>query len=254
MSWAARRRFVILLIIGAVVVAFLTTVGVATFYDAPSCSDGKQNQGEIGVDCSGPCSSICTSEAQSPTVLFTKAIPNGAGRVDVIARVENKNADAAAKNVPYIVTLYGADQSLIQEISGNVDLPPGTSVPVFIPGISSGKQTNVRAFLEIDSSSPRWFYMTSDPRIMPAVSNTKLGGIASAPRIEAVLTNPSIFTLTNTKVIVLVRNDKGDVIAASSTIIPAIPAQGKMTATFTWNVAFQNMPASIEIVPIVQLP
>src|SRR3989344_7202851 len=95
MSWAARRRFIILLIIGAVVVAFLTTVGIATFYDAPSCTDSKQNQDETGIDCGGSCSRICTAEAQPPTVLFTKAIQNGEGRVDVIAEIENKNADAA---------------------------------------------------------------------------------------------------------------------------------------------------------------
>ncbi|MDP2655638.1 MAG: hypothetical protein Q8P17_03865 [bacterium] len=253
MSWAAGRRFIILLIVGAVVAAFVAIVGIATFYKSPSCSDSKQNQDETGVDCGGSCAYLCTEQKQPPTVLFTKAIKNGEGRVDVIAKIENKNADAAAKNVRYKVTLYSSDQSLIQEITGTMDIPPGVSVPVFVPNIPSGKQTVVNAFLDIDESSLQWFYMISSTRTMPTVSNIKQIGTISEPRIEAILTNASASVLSNIKAVVLVRNDKGDVIAASSTIILTIPAQGQATATFTWNSEFPEVPASIEVVPIVSL-
>ncbi|MDP1706950.1 MAG: hypothetical protein Q8L30_00065 [bacterium] len=254
MSWAARRRFIILLIIGAVITAFLTVIGIATFYKEPSCSDGVRNQDETGIDCGGSCNYLCIEQQNPPTVLFTKVIQNVNERVDVIAEVENKNAVAAAKNVPYKITLYGSDQFLIQEITGTVDLPPRTIVPIFFPGISSGKQIATRAFLEIDYSSIKWFSMQSDLRILPNVSNLSQTGTTSSPRIEAVLTNSSVNILTNVKAIVLVHNEKGDVIAASSTIVPYIPAQGKATAVFTWNYEFPSTPASIEIIPIVSLP
>lgn len=254
MSWAAGRRFLILLIIGAIVVAFLTVMSIATFYKAPSCSDNRQNQDETGIDCGGACQYLCTEQKLSPTVLFTKAIKNGEGRVDVIAKVENKNADAAAKNVFYKVTLYGSDQSIIQEMTGTIELSPSASVPVFVPNIQTGNQTVVSAFLDIESSSLRWFSMPSDTRIIPKVSNTRQTGTASSPRIEATFTNPSAITITNMKAVVLVYNGNGGVIAASSTIVPAIQAQGQATATFTWNYAFSDVPASIEVVPIIPLP
>ena len=253
MSWAARRRFIIALIVGAVVVAFLATLSIATLYKAPSCTDGVQNQDETGVDCGGACSYLCIEQQHPPTVLFTKAIQNGTGRTDIIASVENKNVAVAAKNVPYSITLYGADQSLIQRVTGTLDLPPSVSVPIFVPDIPSGKQVVANAFLDIDASAPQWFSLPVDPRIMPTVSNTKHSGPSDAPRIEAVLSNPSITTLTNVKAIVLVRNDRGDVIAASSTIVPIIPAQGRATATFTWNGAFSSASASVEVVPIIPL-
>src|SRR3989344_8998610 len=233
MSWAARRRFVILLIIGAVVVAFLMTVSIATFYKSPSCTDRAQNQEETGIDCGGPCSYLCREQQQPPTVLFTKAIQNADGRIDVIAYIENKNPDAAAKGVPYSITLYGTGQTLVQKVAGTLDLLPSASVPVFVPGISSGKQKVVNAFLNIDASAPRWFSMPVDTRIVPTVFNTKQSGATTTPRIEAVLTNPSITTLTNVKVIVIVHDEKGNVIAASTTVIPIIPAQGQSIATFT---------------------
>ena len=243
-----------MLIIGAVVVAFLVTIIIATFSETPTCSDGIQNQDESGIDCGGSCAYLCRAEQLPPTVLFTKALNNGVGRTSIIASVENKNPRAAAKNVPYRVTLYGAKQSFIQEVTGTFDLSPGATVPVFIPSIPSGRQAVVSAFLTVDASSLQWFTLTNDSRVIPIVSNTKQGGTPSAPRIEATLTNPSITVLTNVRVIVLVRNEKGDIIAASQTIVSTIPAQGNATATFTWSTAFPSIPASVEVVPSIPLP
>ncbi len=252
MSWAARRRFLILLIVGTVVVAFLATLSIATFYKAPSCTDGVQNQGEQGVDCGGPCAYLCTAEEQPPTILFAKAIGNGSGRTDVVASIENKNA-AAAKDVPYSVQLYSKDKFLIQEVSGTVDLPPGATVPLFIPGIVSGKQSVANVFIIIDPTALKWFTF-AETRVIPLVSNTKQVGTSDAPRIEADFANPSVIRLTNVQAVVLVRDENGDVIAASSTILPVIPAQGQATATFTWNSAFPGVPASIEVAPVIPLP
>lgn len=254
MSWAAKRRFFILLIIGAVVVAFFVTLLIATFYRAPTCTDGIKNQDEAGIDCGGACSYLCFEQELLPTVLFTKALQSGSGHTDVIAMVENKNATAAAKNVSYNITLYGAGQSLIQKVTGTMDIPPGTRVPIYVAGIASGKQKAVNAFLDITTSSLRWFSATNYIRIMPAILNTKQTGTATAPRIEAILANKSISNMTNVKVVVLVRDNKGDIIAASTTIIPILSAQDQETATFTWNEAFTSAPASIEVVPIIPLP
>lgn len=254
MGWAARRRFFILLIVGSVVVAFLAVVLISAFTKTPSCSDGIQNQNEEGIDCGGSCSYLCINLQRPPTVLFTKTISNGAGRTDVVASVENSNVTSAAKNVPYTVTIYGANQVFVQEVTGTLDLPPSSIVPIFISGISSGNQKVTNAFLTIASSSPQWFTMTSDSRVRPVVTNAILGGSESVPRIDAVLGNAGIVTLTDVPVIVFVHNNQGEIIAASKTIVPTIPAQGQATATFTWNSAFRNVPAKIEVIPVISLP
>ena len=96
--------------------------------------------------------------------------------------------------------------------------------------------------------------MTTDPRIIPTVPNTIQSGSADTPRIEAVLANGSALPLMNVRAIVFVRDAYKNVIAASETILPLIPAQGNATATFTWNSAFSSVPASIEVMPIIPLP
>ncbi len=254
MSWAARRRLTIFLILGAVIVIISIVIFATVFYKAPSCVDGIQNQGEMGIDCGGPCPYLCNALEQPPTVLFTTVLTNNAGRTDIVASIENKNIDAAAKGVPYTIMLYGSNQTLVQKISGTLDLPPGAKETIFMPGVASGTQKITSAFLSIASSSPRWFTMTVDPRIIPTVSNIIQSGSINAPRIDATLTNSSVTTLEDVRVIVLVRDAQNNIIAASETIVPSIPAQGTATATFTWNNAFPSIPVSIEITPVIPLP
>lgn len=253
MSWASQRRFTILLILGAVVAAFVAILSMTVFYKAPSCSDNIQNQGETGIDCGGPCPYLCTEQQRPPTVLFTKAVSSGTGRTDIVASIENANTAAAAKDVPYTVTLYSASRAIIQTVTGTVDLPPSTTVPVFMLGVASGKQAVASAFLTIDPNAPRWFTMTTDTRVKPTVSNIVQGGTVDAPRIDAVLTNPTSVDITNVQAIVLVHDAQNEVMTASQTILPVIPAQGQVTATFTWNSAFPSVPAAIEVIPVIPL-
>lgn len=254
MSWASRRRLVIALIAGAVVIAFLTIVIISALYKTPSCTDGVQNQGEAGVDCGGACAYLCTAQMQAPVVLFTKAVSNGAGRTDVVAMVENKNATAAAKNVPYRITLYGAGNIFLKSITGTIDLPPNTRMPVYVAGVTSGNQKVSSAFLEVSASAPLWFKATTDPRIVPTVVSTTQTGTTNAPRIETTLANPSAITLSNVRAIAIVNDNNKNVIAASETVVPFIFAQGQAIATFTWNNAFASLPALIEVIPVIDLP
>jgi hypothetical protein len=253
MSWAARRRFIILLIVGTFAVAFLALVLISTFYKTPSCSDGVQNQDEAGVDCGGPCAYLCTDLEKPPAVLFTNVLETS-GRTDIIALVENKNIDAAAKNVKYDISLYGEGQIFLQKIIGTTDLPPRTTVPIYIPGITAGNQKIVSAFLNIEAPSPQWFHLSADSITLPTVMNTAQTGTPKAPRIQAILANPTGIKMFNVQVIVLVRDINKNIIAASRTVMPVIPAQESATAIFTWNEAFPGVPASIEVAPIPQMP
>lgn len=254
MPWAARRKLVIMIIVGAFIVAFLAIVLIAVLYKTPTCSDNVRNQGEVGVDCGGPCQYLCSSQVLPPTILFSKALDNGLGRIDLIASVQNKNISAGAKNVPYHVTLYSSDQSLIREFDGTIDLPAGATEPVYVPGVATIKEKVIGAFLAIASNAPRWYSMNADPRIVPKVVDTVRGGTASNPLIQAVLYNPSGNPMSNMQVIIFVHNFKTDVIAASQTVVPTIPAGGQAVASFTWNSAFKSSPASIEVIPVIPLP
>jgi len=255
MVWASRRRLNVVAVITTVLLIGAAIIFTASFYRAPSCTDKKQNQGEAGIDCGGPCAFLCTAQNVPPITLFTGLIHNATGRTDLIASIENKNFDAAAKNVQYKISLYTENGYFIKNLSGTVDLPPRTVMPIFVPGISVEKRAPARAFLAVATSSPMWYTLTTDPRNMPIVSHTTLGGTTAAPRIEAVLTNESIVPIASVRVIVFVRDtNSSNIIAASATVVPTVPAQGQTTATFTWNEAFASPSVHIEVIPVIPLP
>jgi len=254
MSWATKRRLIILCIVGASFGALFALLSFATLYKAPSCVDGLQNQDETGIDCGGGCAYLCSAAMQPPTVLFTKILDNGTGRTDVLASIENKNQNSATREIPYRVTLFDANQVLIQEVRGVLELPPGTTIPLFIPGIAVGKQTVTKAFLTLDDSQVKWYTLSSSDRVLPVVVDTKDVGTETQPRIEATLQNTSVTPLRDVSTLILVHDVRGQVIAVSETLIPLIPAQGEAKATFTWNGSFTGVPAVFEVIPRVPLP
>lgn len=253
MHWAARRRFFIFAILGAVAAAVLAVIILAAVYDAPSCRDATQNQGEEGIDCGGPCATLCNALLEPPTVRYTQALPRSKSQIDIIASVENKNPDAAAKGIPYTVTLYGSDLVLLRELRGTLDLPPGATVPVYVPGVGIGGHTVANAFLTIDETSVVWYRLTAGVPL-PTVTASAIGGDTSAPRITATLANGSASALNNVRAVAIVRGAEGRVIAAASTLVPSIPAFGEAEAVFVWTVPFAAVPLSIEVIPSLPLP
>ena len=255
MDWAERRRFTIGAILIAVVLVVLAIALTAVVYEAPSCVDNKQNQSETGIDCGGPCTNLCTAQQEPPVTPVPRLLRNSAGRTDLIASIENRNSDAAAKRVPYTIKLYDANLTFIKEIKGFVDLPPRSIVPLFIPGVAFGGDLGMRASLEIVASEVAWYTLATDPRVIPKVESSPPSGSSSAPRIEATLTNTSLTTLANVHVVALVRDTtSGNVIAASETVVPTIAPQGKAVATFTWNEPFASPSVRVEILPVIPLP
>lgn len=248
------RRVIVFLVFLAVLGVLAATAYFLFLYRAPSCTDSIQNGREEGVDCGGSCPYLCNASLEAPTVLFTKALPSGTGRTDVIALVENKNRFAAARDVPYTVAVYGYDQALIQRVEGTLELPPGASVPVFYPGIASGKAAPASAFLSIDIDTIKWYALPEDPRVLPRVSDTVLGGATTSPRITAIFSNPDVLPMKNVRAVVLVESGAGNAIAASETLLASIPPQGRAIATFTWNAAFPEEPARIQVLPVIPLP
>jgi hypothetical protein len=254
MTWAAGRRLIVFAVFAAMLLVLATIAYYTFFYQAPSCKDGAQDGSETGLDCGGSCPYLCASDEEGPTVLFTKALLNGEGRTDVIALVENKNTAAAAKDIPYTLTVYGYDQSLIQTVSGILELPPGATVPLFVTGIASGSATPGASFLTIDGEKVLWYPLAEDPRVLPKVSDIVLTGASTTPRITATLANSDVVAMRNVRAIALVRDGSGNAIAASATLLSSIPASGQATATFTWNAPFPGAAVSILVLPVIPLP
>lgn len=253
MSWAERRRATILIIIGAVAFAFVVIILIATFYKAPTCTDGAQNGDEQGVDCGGSCAYRCAAQVASASVRFALPLSPFSGRTDIIAYIDNPNASLAAKKAPFTVKLYGPDGMLVASGTGAADLPPASVIPVFIPNLYTGSQPVARAFLTLDAGAQ--FYEYQDARTIPQATGWVNDGTADAPRIVATLANPSAKPLYDVKVVAAVFDaGTGNAVAASQTVVPSIPPGGTAQAVFTWNAPFAAAAVSVDVKPVIPLP
>jgi hypothetical protein len=250
--WGRHRKALIVAILLCIAGFLVAVTLIATLYKAPSCNDDTQNQGETGVDCGGPCSHLCTPDTLKAQVLYARPLTQKPGRTDVIASIANKNPDAAAKNVPFTVTLYGGDGTVLATKQGTVDLPPGSTVPVFIPGLYSGFQSVAHAFLTIDDNAVYWYRYTDTRPVLPTSNVTVTPG--DAPRATASVSNPTAYPIFNLPVVITVFDASNNAIAASRTVVDQVPPQGSASMIFTWNAAWNGTPAREEVVPQLPLP
>ena len=155
MTWAGRRQAIIIGVGIIVIAAFLFPILKPIVAPNPTCSDGRQNQGELGVDCSGPCQKICSSEAAKVSVLWVRPFKVAEGVVSAVAYISNPNPSFEAKRVPYTMRVYDGKNLLVAERRGRTDIPAKASFPVFEGGIPSGKTEVKTAFFQF-LDEPEW--------------------------------------------------------------------------------------------------
>ena len=144
-SWAAKKQLtfflVFLIIIGAAVGFWLK---IAT----PSCTDGKQNQGEKGADCGGPCAKECLGEIKDLAVLWSKPLKVAGSNYDAVALVENRNLFLSAKSVKYQFKFYDDRNILIASRQREIFINPNQKFAVFENSIDVGARKPTKVFLE----------------------------------------------------------------------------------------------------------
>lgn len=251
MTWASRRQFLIISGIVAVFAAIIFATAIAVFYKTPTCTDGKQNDDETGIDCGGSCTYLCRVDVEMPLVRFVRSFSPQPGRYDVIAYVDNRNTSAGAKDVHATVELYDENRFLLGTKDATLDLPPGATVPVYLPEAYRGDKRVAQAFLSFDEPSLR-FFEPKKPHIVPTVTNVEMLN-ADTPRIRATLVNPTAFPLYNIRPIATVFDSDGNAIAASQTILPQLGGQAETNVLFSWTAAFPSVPARVEVLPLIPL-
>src|SRR3989344_4168769 len=135
MSWASRRRTIYAI---GVILFFLIVVGGPLLYSylktPPTCTDGRQNQGETSVDKGGPRPLLDTSSLSPSAILWTRSFYVRSGSYDAVAYIQNPNQEAGVRAVSYRFVL-------IAERTGAAFLMPGGITPVFEGAIDTGNRT-----------------------------------------------------------------------------------------------------------------
>ena len=118
------NRFLKQLVYG---VGFLAVLGAVIFgfyliflKQPQSCFDKKQNQGEEGIDCGGPCEQFCVASDTKPVELLGKPrVFYVGGNSSLLAQVQNPNSALALERFDYEFALKGDGGAVLKTISGS---------------------------------------------------------------------------------------------------------------------------------------
>ena len=232
MSWSGKRKFGYLTLFVGVIVLFAGVPIFFSFYEKPTCFDGKINQGERGVDCGGPCSQLCSADYTAPRIFWTYQTRVVSGVYNVMAYGENPNQSVGAEDVPYSFKLYDAEGILVAEKRGRGSIPPASKFAFFEGGIQTGKREPVRATVDI-ISSPQWTFARAYTSLRTLSIDVSSEGVGT--RAEARIKNEYInTTIADINAVIILYDAEGNRVAFSKTRIESIAPGETQTLYFTW--------------------
>lgn len=249
-TWSSRRKSAYGFSVLIILVLLVGVPAFFLFYKAPTCSDGKQNEGEQGIDCGGPCVKLCPSAFLPPEVIWTKSEQVAPGIYNVAAYVVNNNLDGGAYDVPYEMSLFDAEGVLITTEDGSMTVPPHRNTLAFQGSVSTEKRTPAKAIITL--GSPNWVKQIDQLGEL-AITDKKYSEDWDSSSLQVTLQNNAVTPYTNLSVYVVLYDGQGNAIDFSKTAIDSIPPNGgTVVAPFTWPVSHNGNVISIEVLPVLE--
>ncbi len=246
-EWATTRK----LAYTVGVVLFFAMLGIIGYfwhyYEAPSCTDGKQNQSEEGIDCGGTCAMACSSSVAMPIDLWRRSFLVAPGFYNAVAYIENPNPNLGVQKATYRFKLYDEQNVLVAEREGKVFIAPNERFAIFEPRIKTGERIPKRTFFEFLTFSDWIKNDTEKSKIL--VRDEKFSNISTLPRVDAILQNGTIVDIHDIDVVAIVYDKNENALAVSATKVDVLKGDSSQAITFTWPTPFSNNPTHVEIIP-----
>lgn len=253
-TWALKRQILYV----SILIGFFAILGFLIIYPKlnkePTCSDGKQNGFETGVDCGGMCARACIAEVDPISVIWTRAFRVIPGRYNAVAYLENHNKNAAVSKINYRFRFADANNIYIGKREGSTFIPPGGNFAVFEPGIDIGNSIPVYVTFEF-TQVPSWIQVAQDKidQLKISVSDITLMDESTNPRLTATVTNNSLFVIPEVTVVVVLYDAAGNTVSASRTYLEVLGPEQKIQVNFTWPEAFVAPIVVKEIIPMFNI-
>ena len=251
MTWALKRQifYVVILIVFISIFGFL--IIYPSLSKAPSCSDQKQNGGETGVDCGGPCALACVTQVDQVSVLWARAFRVVPGRYNAVAYLVNHNKNTSIQKINYQFRFADANNIYIGKREGSTFIPPGGNFAVFEPGIDIGNSIPVYTTFEF-TENPVWLQVPQNKidQLKVLISNIQLTNESTSPLLSATIKNNSLFTIPNVGVVAILYDKNGNAVSASRTYLDQLDPLQNTSITFTWPEPFKDAVVAKELIPM----
>ena len=231
-SWSTKRRLVqggVFVVVVALLTGF---VFWSIFYKAPTCSDGRKNGDETGLDCGGSCKKLCTSDTLNPIVLWSKIFNVSGDVYTAVAYIENPNNNSTNQKAKYQFSIYGEDGQIITTKEGETSIPKGKKFAVFESGLSLKNGKPKTADFKFLSFSSWEKDLVVEPEI--SIKYSALTSTSSVPRVTGTISNDSLVSIHSLELAVFVLDGNENVVAASNTFVDNLVKRTTQDFVFTW--------------------
>lgn len=231
MSWAGKRQAMYAAAVIGVIAVIAGGLWFVFSYHTPTCADGILNQNEEGIDCGGECAKLC--QAPRVSALWARSVKVADGVYHAVAMVQNPEADAGTEALPYVFSLYDADNILIAERRGEMRLEPGEITPLLETNVVTGSRAPSRTFVTFGASE----WKKTERSVNPVAIDSEKFDPASL-NLTARIRNTSPTAVSGITLTALLYGEGDTLVGASQTVVPSLPPRGDTNVIFTWQEDF----------------
>ncbi len=251
LSWRVRRYLVVFLVLGALV-GGMGFFAVQYLLPAPTCSDARQNQGEHGVDCGGPCEPCELKNPKPLTIFWVKGIPAGENIYDAAVQIRNENEVLASGRLEYEFTLFD-EFGPVARRGGSTFLLAQETFVLAEAGLAT---TRLPIRAEFRVTRVPWEVRRDIPPALVVERREyrveeRAGGKQSI--VEAVLANRSPFDLARVEVRFALFDQQGNVAGVNRVVVENLAAGGRASALSIWPFEIPARIGSVEVQPRVNV-
>lgn len=233
------KRTVIIIIY----LAIFSLIGTGLYYifrTDPSCNDGKQNQGEAGIDCGGSCSAKCEEmpKIENVRVLEKNFLPVGDGKYDAIAKIDNPNSQFGVAQFEYSFNLLDGSGNIISQKEGSSFILPAETKYILAFNLASSAQPES---IDIKIRSFKWtkFLEYEEPLIQIYSKEFNLVNAGSNFAIlKAKIKNLSGYDFRTITVKTVIRNERNVPVALNQTSVNDVKVNEEREIIFNWGNSF----------------
>lgn len=198
------------------------------------------NQGELGVDCGGPCNRVCENQVKALKVFWARPVKVREGVYDVLAQVENKNLNYGIKEADYKVLVFDDQNSPIAEKKGKTFVNPNEKFILFETGLKTGELTAKKAFLIFEEGQV-WEKAKEIPRNIFIERKEFVN--TPRPRLHLKVSNRSLEEVREIEVVASLSDLNQTALGGSSTLIKRLKGGETVDVYLTWPQAFEVEPS-----------
>jgi hypothetical protein len=192
----------------------------------PTCSDGRQNQGEEDVDCGGPCMSCKVGDLSIIIKEKRYFDLSRIGKTTFYLQFENPTTEFWVKKFDYTLNVYNTLGVRVGSFSGTSSLAPGGKRPVAIVAANIDARDISRTDLGI--MDPEWAPLVEYHVDGISITDMKTQSISgNRIYVSGVATNNVAATAKKLDITAIFKDREAQIVNASMTTIDEIPPFSK---------------------------